>query len=74
MSRTELTLLFIQHAFIRSLPIYHGAAICGVPHYSHPSSDATLPLFEPEVGGHIYMRVDLHRYGSKYLFVRNNTH
>ncbi|XP_051210041.1 protein SPEAR3 [Lolium perenne] len=35
---------------IRSSPNYHGSAIYGVvPHYSHPTSDATLPLFEPEV-------------------------
>ncbi|CAM0953946.1 unnamed protein product [Alopecurus aequalis] len=32
----------------RSTPNYHGAAFYGAPHYSYPSSDATLPLFEPE--------------------------
>uniref|UniRef100_A0ACD5TZV8 Uncharacterized protein n=1 Tax=Avena sativa TaxID=4498 RepID=A0ACD5TZV8_AVESA len=33
---------------IRPTSHYHGAAFYGASHYSHPRSDATLPLFEPE--------------------------
>uniref|UniRef100_A0ACD5T7H8 Uncharacterized protein n=1 Tax=Avena sativa TaxID=4498 RepID=A0ACD5T7H8_AVESA len=36
---------------IRSASNYHGAAFYGASYYSHPSNDATLPLFEPESYG-----------------------